>query len=150
MTRNLHKTIFKMKNKKAGSYITNYQLVKRIALTALSYAAIGTIGLLTLNNCKKKDPDINHEVNIDGNVLGANYKAWKNGRIIDSNSADSQGDTELRFINKEENTTLNGYTPGDKKSTGDGKVALSFHLHRMTQIHQGSATGSANCIRPRF
>jgi len=110
MTRNHHKSIFKMKNKKAGSYTTNYQLVKRIAIIALSYAAIGTIGLLTLNNCKKKDPDINHEVNIDGNVPGANYKAWKNGRIIDTGIGDSQGDIRLSFTNKEENTLLDSIT----------------------------------------
>lgn len=70
---------------------------------------VALVILFGLNQCDK-NVDYTHVITINGNIPGANYRAWKNNSILDSNTADNNGNTELNFTNKEESTPLDSIT----------------------------------------
>lgn len=79
---------------------------------------------LLLNSCgpdspiSPPDPDFTHAININGNVEGATYKTWRNGNATATRTADSQGDAEFSFTDKNQNLSLDSITGKKDGYTG--------------------------------
>ncbi len=55
-------------------------------------------------------PTVTHTINIDGNVEGAIYSAFKNGGELDGDKANTQGDVKLTYLNKDKTIVFDSIT----------------------------------------
>ena len=78
-----------------------------------------------LSGCDKNEPeppepDFTHEITIDGNVEGANYKVWKNGNAT-TRIANQEGDTDFLYTDENPSMSLDSIT-GTKEGFTKWKV----------------------------